>query len=98
MPASVEEDFEGGPRDFHTVRTRLDEAPASTEPYWSESTDHKALFTQGESVGFSKKLAETQTFTFEFTPFDGSPEVARFDLRGLDVHLHKLAEACGWAY
>jgi hypothetical protein len=98
MAARVEEDIEGGPRDFHTVRTRLDDAPASTEPYWSESTDHKALFTQYESVGFAKKLAEAQTFTFQFTPFDGSPQVARFDLRGLDVHLHKVAEACGWAY
>jgi hypothetical protein len=98
MAARVEEDIEGGPRDFHTVRTRLDDAPASTEPYWSESTDHKALFTQYEGVGFAKKLAETQTFTFQFTPFDGSPQVARFDLRGLDVHLHKVAEACGWAY
>lgn len=98
MAARVEEDIEGGPRDFHTVRTRLDDAPASTEPYWSESTDHKALFTQYESVEFAKKLAETQTFTFQFTPFDGSPQVARFDLRGLDVHLHKVAEACGWSY
>jgi len=98
MAASVEEDSEGGSRDYHTVRTRLDDAPASTEPYWSESTDHKALFTQYESIGFAKKLAEAQTFTFQFTPFDGSPQVARFDLRGLDVRLHKVAEACGWAY
>lgn len=98
MAASVEEDIEGGPRDYHTVRTRLDDAPASTEPFWSESTDHNALFTDSESVGFAKKLAEAQRFTFQFTPFDGSPQVARFDLRGLDPHLHKLAEACGWAY
>ena len=38
------------------------------------------------------------TLTFQFTPFDGTTQVTRFDLRGLDSHLHKLAETCGWAY
>jgi hypothetical protein len=49
----------------------------------------------GGVVEFAKQLAGASTLTFWFTPFDGSPQVARFDLRGLDVHLHKLAEACG---
>jgi len=84
----------------HTVRIRLDDAQAGTE-YWYESTDHKALFNARDGMElteFAKKLSGANTLTFEFTPFDGSPQLARFDLRGLDVRLHKLAEACGWAY
>jgi hypothetical protein len=83
--------------DSHTVRTRLDDANARTE-YWYESTDHKALFAARDSIEFAKELTGANMFAFQFTPFDGSPQAARFDLRGLGVHLHKLAEACGWAY
>jgi type VI secretion system protein VasI len=105
MAANIETDSEGGPSDYHTVRIRLDDSPANAAQ-WSESTDHHALFAKDLYYGdrletiidFAKKLAGASTLTFQFTPFDGSPQVARFDLRGLDVHLHKLAEACGWAY
>jgi len=99
MAASVEAygEFSTAPEDSHTVRTRLDDANARTE-YWYESTDHKALFAARDSIEFAKELTGANVFAFQFTPFDGSPQVARFDLRGLDVHLHKVAEACGWAY
>jgi hypothetical protein len=105
MAANIGTDTEGGPSDYHTVRIRLDDSPANSA-HWSESTDHHALFAKDlyyddrlETIGdFAKKLAGASTLTFQFTPFDESPQVARFDLRGLDVHLHKLAEACGWAY
>ena len=96
MAASIEEDFDGGPAEHHTVKTRLDNAPAIAW-YWYESTDHKALFSGG-GPEFAKELTRADTLTFQFTPFDGSPQVARFDIRGLDPHLHKVAEACGWAY
>ncbi len=114
MAANVETDIDGGPTDYRTVRIRLDDGPAESYRSWKESTDHKALFASETVDGgidsspstwqhhpvseFAKKLAGASTLTFQFTPFDGSPQVARFDLRGLDVHLHKVAEACGWAY
>lgn len=100
MAASIEHDFEGGPSDYHTVRIRLDDGPAKSAR-WSESTDQHALFAdygREDIVEFAKEIAAAETLTFEFTPFDGSPQVARFDLRGLDIRLHKVAEACGWAY
>jgi type VI secretion system protein VasI len=99
MAASVEGhgEYSIAPEDSHTVRTRLNDAVASTE-YWYESTDQKALFTERDSIEFAKALTGAMTFTFQFTPFDGSPQVTRFDVRGLDPHLHKVAEACGWAY
>jgi type VI secretion system protein VasI len=110
MAASIEEGIDGGPSDFHKVRLRLDDIPASYES-WGESTDHKALFARdiiledqanivamnGGAMTLAKTLAKAKTLTFEFTPFDGSPQVMHFDLRGLDSHLNKVAEACGWS-
>jgi hypothetical protein len=52
----------------------------------------------GGAIKLAKELAQAGTLTFQFTPFDGTTQVARFDLRGLYPHLHKLAETCGWAY
>jgi hypothetical protein len=95
MAADIEDDPDGEPSDTHTVRTRLDDAPAQTEP-WFESTDHTALFGGGQEL--AKALSQASTYTFQFTPFDGSPQTFRFDVRGLDAHLHKLADACGWGY
>ena len=110
MAASVDRDFDDTHLDSHRVRTRIDDGAASYQQ-WGESTDHKALFADdsvydavgrvhsysGGAILLARQLREAQTFTFEFTPFDGSPQVARFDIRGLDAHLPKLAEACGWA-
>jgi len=99
MAASVEShgEYSIAPEDSHTVRTRLDDAVASTE-YWYESGDHKALFAEHDSIEFAKVLSGASTFTFQFTPFDDSPQTAHFNVGGLGPHLHKLAEACGWAY
>jgi hypothetical protein len=103
MAANVEADGE------HVVGIRLDDGAARHEN-WSESTDHAALFASdiiwndheptfhGGRIEFAKKLAAASQLTFQFTPFDGSPQTARFDLRGLDTHVHDVAEACGWAY
>ena len=103
MAANVEAD------DEHVVGIRLDDGSPRHEN-WSESTDHQALFASdiiwngdeptfsGGRIEFAKRLAGANQLTFQFTPFDGSPQVARFDIRGLDPHLHKVAEACGWSY
>jgi type VI secretion system protein VasI len=72
---------------------------------WGEQWDSligmnapKVVAYSGGVVELAKKLTGASTLTFQFTPFDGSPQTARFDLRGLDAHLHDVAEACGWAY
>lgn len=108
MAARIEEDGEGGPSDYHKVRIRIDDGIASPES-WTEATDHKALFAPDRiydltehyemkewRAAFARKLARATTLIFEFTPFDGSPQTARFDLRGLDTHLDRVAEACNW--
>ena len=97
MAASIEGSSDGGPSEYHTVRVRFDDSPPQQFGLWSESTDHKSLFI-GNGMALAKELSKANAFTFQFTPFEGSPQVAQFDVRGLDPHLHKLAEACGWAY
>jgi type VI secretion system protein VasI len=108
MAARIEEDEEGGPSNYHKVRIRIDDGVASSES-WTEATDQNALFAPDQiydvnehydlkewRIAFARKLAGATTLIFEFTPFDGNPQTARFDLRGLDTHLDKVAEACGW--
>jgi predicted nucleic acid-binding Zn ribbon protein len=110
MAADIETDFEGGPKSSHTVRVRLDSNPPMTLG-WYESTDNKALFAEDmvwdeqtkswdnrAVIEFAEKLAGANTMTFEFTPFNGNPQIATFVVQGLRVHLPKVAEACGWIY
>lgn len=96
MAASVEEGQEGGPMYSHTVRVRLDQGDAVTE-HWGESTANDALFSEGDAIAFTKQIADAQTLTFQFTPFDANPAIARFDLRGLSEHLPELGSSCGWS-
>jgi hypothetical protein len=110
MAATVEAGFDGGPSDQHKVGLRLDDNPARYES-WNESSDHEALFADNEAysmrsdvvypagavVMLAKELGRARKLTFQFTPFDGSSQVAQFDLTGLGARLGKVAEACGWS-
>lgn len=78
----------------HTVRLRFDRANPVTE-HWSASTDDKGLFApSGRQL--AGHLAKTDTLTFEFTPFDESPAVARFNLKGIAEHIGEVGQACEW--
>ena len=98
--------LDDGPASYHSWSESTDhKALFASDLIWGEHWDSvigmnapTVVAYSGGVVEFAKKLVGASTLTFQFTPFDGSPQVARFDLRGLDVHLHKLAEACGWAY
>jgi type VI secretion system protein VasI len=78
----------------HSVMLRLDDAPAMPLDA-SESTDNKGLFLGGNELAM--ELANAQKLTFKFTPFNASPALVHFDLRGLSDHLHEVAVACGWS-
>lgn len=79
----------------HTVKIRFDDSNAIQE-YWEESGSHAALFIGADGKEFAKTLSHTQRLTFQFTPFSANPAVARFDLRGLDTHVGKVADARRW--
>jgi hypothetical protein len=78
------------------VRLRFDEQPPSTQ-WWNESTDDKAIFAPS-GLNLALKLTHASTFRVEFTPFNASPEVIRFDVRGLTSNLPKVLDACKVRY
>jgi hypothetical protein len=92
MPATVE-NSEG----IHNVRVRFDDHPATV---WgtSESTDKKALFIAPiyatRMIVTEQMLANSRRMLVEFTPFNASPVVATFDVRGFSVHAKEVLSAC----
>lgn len=87
--AAVEYDLDGA-----TVRTRWDDEPAKSS-VWSKSTDDKALFAPS-AVAFIRKLPHARTLRVQYTPFNASPVIAEFDVRGFGDRIKDLAAACGW--
>lgn len=86
-------DVEGGGEDA-TVTVRFGEDPAGTLQL-SKSTDGEALFFP-EPVNLMKGMLSYDTMLFRFTPFNSSPVMTRFDLRGLRDAITPLREACHW--
>lgn len=78
--------------DSRTVRVRWDNEPAQEES-WNVSTDGEALFSR-DAVKMARKLAESGQLRFQFLPFNGSPQVATFDVRGFAGHMGLLARTC----
>jgi hypothetical protein len=95
VPASVEEDIEGGPSEDHHVRLRFDENPPITDR-WVEATNHGGLFAT-DGISAAKQIAGAHKLAFEFTPFDANPATIQFDLNSLSSHLQMVADACKWS-
>ena len=80
--------------DGATVTLRFDKEKA-TKYQTSKSTDSEALFF-GQSVGLIKKMIQHTTLLFQFIPFNSSPVMTTFDLRGLAEAVKPLKETCKW--
>ena len=80
--------------DGATVTLRFDKEKAM-KYHTSKSTDGEALFF-GQSIGLIKKMIGHATLLFEFVPFNSSPAMTTFDLRGLAEAVKPLREACEW--
>jgi hypothetical protein len=79
--AEMQSSVENGDK-IHTVRIRYDDA-APVKQYWRDSLDGRALFAPN-GLPIAKKLLTSNSFAFEFTPFNASNiQVATFDVRGL---------------
>jgi len=80
--------------DRHTVEIRFDEEKKFSER-WSESNSSDALFAPNP-IKLIKKIAESQTMLFRFVPFNASPQIIRFDIRGFDKHIGLVRRTCDW--
>jgi hypothetical protein len=81
--------------DTNTVRIRLDDRKALTQ-HWTESDDHEALFAPNP-IRLAQEIARVHTVLFEFTPFQDTKKLIRFDLEGLKDEIERLAIPCRWS-
>jgi len=81
--------------DTNTVRVRLDDGKPVTQ-HWTESSDHDALFAP-DPVMLGQQIAAARTMLFEFTPFQETKKLIRFDLLDLKRQVEKVAVPCRWA-
>lgn len=78
----------------HTVRVGIDGGGDVTER-WLASADYDALFAEN-GVAAARRLLGARTMRFGFTPFNGAPVTARFDVAGFNEIAGKLAQTCRW--
>ena len=80
--------------DGATARVRFDKERV-TEIRMGKSTDGEALFFP-EAIKIIKQMAQHEAMLFEFTPFNSSPTMTTFDLKGVAEALKPLRETCRW--
>lgn len=83
-----------GNRDI-PVLTRLDKKKATTRK-WGLSTDNKSIFAPGSNVGYVKSLFKHDKLLIQLTPYNESPVMTTFDIRGLKEAIKPLRESCHW--
>lgn len=77
-----------------SVRVRFDDS-ASVREHWYRSASDEALFAPN-AIAFARRLDNTHTFRFEFTPFKGRERSIVFDVSGLDSKLQRMSDSCDW--
>lgn len=77
------------------VLTRLDKDKATTRK-WGLSTDNKAIFAPGSNAAYAKSLFNNDSLLIQLTPYNESPVMTTFDIRGLKEAIKPLREACHW--
>jgi hypothetical protein len=78
----------------HTVNVAFDGTAGHSEQ-WIASDDYAGLFAP-DAVDAARRIARAHRLRFGFTPYNGSPVVADFDVRGFDAVLDGLARSCRW--
>ncbi len=87
MHADVESDGVTG-----TIRFDKEKA---YELKFGESTDHESLFFRDAQYMIAVMM-EFRTMLFRFTPFNSSPTMTTFNLRGLNKVVRQLSSLCEW--
>jgi len=77
------------------VLSRLDTKKATTRR-WSISTDNKAIFAPSSNVKYIKSIMNHDKLLIQLTPYNESPIMTTFDLRGLKEAVKPLKKACHW--
>jgi hypothetical protein len=86
-PARIEPEDEN-----HSVRVAFDNEAEATER-WMDSEEHDALFAP-DGASFARRLAQSHTLRFGFTPHNAAPVTVQFTTSGFDKVLDRVAEKC----
>lgn len=81
--------------EYKNVTVRVGSDQASTQR-WTLSTDSKATFAPDWAGELLKKMAASNKFISQVTPYGESPRTAIFDTAGMTEALKPLSEVCGW--
>ena len=68
---------------------------SATVELWSDSLDKQALFAPDGAV-LTRQIAGSHTMRFRFTPYNASPVVVQFDVKGFDKLIGSVTRVCGW--
>ena len=81
---------------FGSVDVRIDDG--TTRSYrFVESTDNKALGQwRGSAIPLLNRIIGAETVRFEVTPYNESPQIMRFDVRGIDNVIASIRDRCSW--
>ena len=81
--------------DRHTVQIGFD-GESEVAEHWVDSASHRELFAP-DGVALARQIAGAQRMRFRFTPFNSSPVLIEFDVRGFAQPLESVAKTCGWS-
>lgn len=78
-----------------TYRIERDDAKKKT---FKESTDNSVLglWNGGQSIPFIKALFGRSELLMQVTPFSESPEIAEFNITGIEDAVAPIRKSCGW--
>jgi hypothetical protein len=86
-PARIEPEDEN-----HTISIAFDNEAATTQR-WMDSEEHDALFAPN-GAAFARRLAQSHTLRFGFTPHNAAPVTMQFSTAGFDKILERVAGQC----
>jgi hypothetical protein len=86
-PAQIEPEDEN-----HGVSLAFDNEAATTQR-WMDSEEHDALFAP-DGAAFARRLAQSHTLRFGFTPHNAAPVTMQFSTTGFDAILERVAGQC----
>lgn len=78
------------------VLIRADDEPAQTSN-WKISTNHGAVFFQGDPAVLAKQLFGHLRPLARVTPYDENPVIAKFTILGLEESVKPVRKACHWS-
>ncbi|MEH6725193.1 MAG: type VI secretion system-associated protein TagO [Hyphomicrobiales bacterium] len=82
---------------YGVITYRLDKEPSKKKQF-AESTnnDWLGLWSGGKAIPFIKAMFGHAEILMEVTPFSESPQIAEFNISGIEAAVQPIRDSCGW--